>query len=153
MRNLRCRMSLRGNTQRREPVSLRNRCLLGLSVMKVRLVAVVQTCAAADVCRASCFACWMCRAGSNVERWYQIESCWQCLGCIVGRAIRRLRVLLLFSPCDHVGATNMGGGIDVWIPPPHQYLLVCDLMHWLLVGTQWTPNCTRRMLLSHWRID
>jgi hypothetical protein len=25
-------------------------------------------------------------------------------------------------------------------------------MHWLFVETQQTPNCTRRMLLSHWRV-
>jgi hypothetical protein len=25
-------------------------------------------------------------------------------------------------------------------------------MYWLLVGTQWTPNFTRRMLLSYWHV-
>jgi hypothetical protein len=34
MRDLHCGMSLRGNTHRYEPVSLRNRRLLDLSVMK-----------------------------------------------------------------------------------------------------------------------
>jgi hypothetical protein len=47
--DLRCGMSLRGNTQRREPVSVRNRRLLGSSVMKVRPVAVAKSGADVDV--------------------------------------------------------------------------------------------------------
>jgi hypothetical protein len=41
--DLRCGMSLRGNTQRREHVSVRNRRLLELSLMKVRPVAVAMS--------------------------------------------------------------------------------------------------------------
>jgi hypothetical protein len=39
---------------------------------EVQPVAVVQMCAAADVCHASCFTCSMCRAGSNVVSGYRI---------------------------------------------------------------------------------
>jgi hypothetical protein len=44
------------NTQRSEPMSIRNGSLLALSVTKRRPVAVVQTCATADICRVS----WPC---------------------------------------------------------------------------------------------
>jgi hypothetical protein len=44
------------DTQRSEPVSIRKRSLLDLSVTKGRLVAVVQTCATTDVFRVS-FPC------------------------------------------------------------------------------------------------
>jgi hypothetical protein len=53
--DLHCGMSLRGNTQRREPVSVRNRRLLRLSVMMVRPVAVAMSGAVVDVSCASCF--------------------------------------------------------------------------------------------------
>jgi hypothetical protein len=46
-------------------VFIRNHCLLDLSVMKRRPVAVVQTCAAADVCCAISLASCRCMAGYN----------------------------------------------------------------------------------------
>jgi hypothetical protein len=67
-RDLRCGMNVRGYTQRSEPVSMRNRRLLALSVIKRRLEAVGQTCAAVDVCRISFPAVCRCRVASNFAR-------------------------------------------------------------------------------------
>jgi hypothetical protein len=46
-------------------VSIKNRCLLGMSMTKRRPVAVVQKCAAGDVCCASFPAGCTCRAENN----------------------------------------------------------------------------------------
>jgi hypothetical protein len=64
-RFLRCGINLRVYTQRSEPVSIRNRCTVDLSVMKRRPVAVVQTFAAADVCCVSFSGGCRCRAGNS----------------------------------------------------------------------------------------
>jgi hypothetical protein len=62
-RSLRCGINLLGNTQRFEPVSIRNRCLVDLSEMKKRPVTVAQKCASIDVCCVSFPAVCRCRAG------------------------------------------------------------------------------------------
>jgi hypothetical protein len=147
-------------------VSLRNLRLLDLSVMKVRPVTVVQTCAAADVCCASLFytlkvqGCEQRCVRFPYRRWYQIRSCWQCLGwcetcersyyllssIIVVQCFQRLSGDLL-SSCYHVGVTNMWGRyrcantsptliFRLWI-----YTLdtLCPIIrHW----TQWSPHST-----------
>jgi hypothetical protein len=70
-------------------VSIRNRCLMDLSVMKRRPVAVVQTFAAADVCCVSFPAGCRCRAGNSFAPGFQS----------VGGTSRFLK--------HHVGVTNV----------------------------------------------
>jgi hypothetical protein len=98
--------------------------------------------AAVDV---SCvrFPCsWGCRSWSNVMQWYQIESCWRCLGCSVGRAIRRLCVVQITSSsswsrrCHQYGGKEAMGGYL-----PHINRL-------FVVFTHCTQSCSRNTTVS-----
>jgi hypothetical protein len=55
---------------------------------------------------------------------------------IVGGTMAAGDLLLLL--CDHIEVTNMGGGIDGWIPPPTSVVTCLWFMHWLFVRTQHT---------------
>jgi hypothetical protein len=66
-------------------------------------------------------------------------------------SIRRLRVVQITSSSLSRWGHQYGGRYRCADTSPT--LTDCLwFLHWLFVGTQRTRNCTRRMLLSHWRV-